>query len=66
VWLLGGFQVAVGSRTIGAKQCRLRKAAILVKVLALAPKRRLPRERVMELLWPGFGKEAASNNLRRH
>jgi len=65
VWLLGGFQVAVGSRTIGAKQWRLRKAAILVKVLALAPKRRLPRERVMELLWPGFGKEAASNNLRQ-
>jgi DNA-binding SARP family transcriptional activator len=65
VWLLGGFQVAVGSRTIGAKQWRLRKAAILVKVLALAPMRRLPRERVMELLWPGFGKEAASNNLRQ-
>src|SRR5919112_1288311 len=65
VWLLGGFQVAVGSRTLEAKQWRLRKAAILVKVLALAPMRRLPRERVMELLWPGFGKEAASNNLRQ-
>ena len=65
VWQLGGFQVAVGSRTLGAKQWRLRKAADLVKVLALAPKHRLPRERAMELLWPGFGKEAASNNLRQ-
>ena len=63
--MLGGFQVAVGSRTLGAKRWRLRKAADLVKVLALAPKHRLPRERAMELLWPDSGREAASNNLRR-
>ena len=65
VWLLGGFQVAVGSRTLGAKQWRLRKAADLIKVLWLAPKHRLPRERAMELLWPDSGKEADSNNLRQ-
>ena len=65
VWLLGGFRIAVDSRTLRAKQWRLRKAVDLVKVLALAPKHRLPRERAIELLWPGFGKEAASNNLRQ-
>ncbi len=30
VWLLGGFGVAVGSRTIENSQWRLRKAAVLV------------------------------------
>ena len=36
VWLLGGFRVSVGSRTIEADEWRLRKAAALVKGLALA------------------------------
>ena len=65
VRLLGGFRVAVGSRTIGEKQWRLRKAANLVKLLALEPLHRLHREQVMELLWPELSVEAAANNLYR-
>jgi DNA-binding SARP family transcriptional activator len=65
VWLLGGFRVSVGSRAIGQDAWRLRKAASLVKLLALAPGHRLHREQVMEALWPNLGLRAASNNLRQ-
>jgi predicted ATPase/DNA-binding SARP family transcriptional activator/DNA-binding CsgD family transcriptional regulator len=65
VWLLGSFRVSVGSQTIEQNQWRLRKAASLVKLLAIAPGHRLHREQVMNLLWPDLGMQAASNNLRR-
>src|SRR5919202_569953 len=65
VWLLGGFRVSVGSTTIGESQWRLRKAAALLKLLAIAPGHRLQRERLMELLWPEFGPKAAANNLHQ-
>jgi predicted ATPase/DNA-binding SARP family transcriptional activator/DNA-binding CsgD family transcriptional regulator len=65
VWLLGGFLVSVGARTIVDGEWRLRKAASLVKLLALAPDHRLHREQAMELLWPHLGRGAASNNLRQ-
>ncbi len=64
VRLLGGFSASVGSRTIHHDEWRLRKAAALMKVLALAPGHRLHREQAMDLLWPDSGKKAASNNLR--
>lgn len=65
VWLLGGFRVSVGSRTIEESQWRLRKAAALVKLLALAPRHRMHREQAMDLLWPELSKKATSNNLRQ-
>ena len=65
IWLLGGFRVSVGPRTIEKEDWRLRKAASLVKLLALAPSHRLHREQVMDLLWPNLGRRAASNNLRQ-
>ena len=65
IWLLGGFRVGVGSRTIPQDAWRLRKAAALVKLLALAPGHRLHREQVMDLLWPDSGRKAASNSLRK-
>jgi predicted ATPase/DNA-binding SARP family transcriptional activator/DNA-binding CsgD family transcriptional regulator len=63
--LLGGFEVSVGSRTIEEGAWRLRKAANLVKILALAGGNRLHREQVMYTLWPELGIRAASNNLRQ-
>jgi predicted ATPase/DNA-binding CsgD family transcriptional regulator len=63
VWLLGGFRVSVGERAIGEDEWRLRKAGSLLKLLALAPGHRLPRERAMDLLWPDLGPKAAANNL---
>jgi predicted ATPase/DNA-binding SARP family transcriptional activator len=65
VWLLGGFRVSVGPRTIEEHAWRLKKAAALVKLLALTPGHRLHREQVMDLLWPDSGRRAASNSLRR-
>src|SRR3712207_2330166 len=63
--LLGGFRVSVGERTIEETAWHLRKAANLVKLLALAPGHRLHREQIMDALWPDLGMSAASNNLRQ-
>jgi DNA-binding SARP family transcriptional activator len=63
VWLLGGFRVSVGSRSIGQEGWRLKKAGSVLKVLALAPGNQVHREQAMELLWPDLDPEAALNNL---
>jgi predicted ATPase/DNA-binding SARP family transcriptional activator/DNA-binding CsgD family transcriptional regulator len=63
--LLGGFRVSVGARVIREEEWRRKKAASLIKLLALAPGHRLHREQVMELLWPHLDPVAAPNNLRR-
>ncbi len=63
IWLLGGFRVLVGSRSIGEDEWRLKKAGSLLKLLALAPGHRLHREQAMDLLWPGLDPGAAANNL---
>lgn len=61
--LLGGFHVRVHDRDIPAVGWQRRKAAALVKLLALAPGHRLHREQVMELLWPDHEPEQAANSL---
>jgi predicted ATPase/DNA-binding SARP family transcriptional activator/DNA-binding CsgD family transcriptional regulator len=63
VWLLGRFRVSVGTHTVEEGAWRLRKAAALVKLLALAPGHHLHRERAMDLLWPDHGRHAAANSL---
>ncbi len=65
VRVLGGFEVVVDGRPVPADAWRSRRAADLVKVLALAPSHTLHREQVMELLWPELGAEAAGANLRK-
>src|SRR5918998_82824 len=63
IGLLGGFSVTVGDRKVDESAWRLRKAASLMKLLALSPGHRLHRERVMDLLWPDLDPRAATNNL---
>ena len=65
VWLLNGFRISVGRRVIGEDAWRLRKAKAMVKLLALSSGHRLHRERVLDLLWPSLGRQAAANNLRQ-
>ena len=65
VELLGGFRVTVGSRVVAEDSWRLRKAAALVKLLALEPNHRLHKEQAMDLLWPRLGPRSAANNLHR-
>ena len=55
----------MGARPIEESAWRLRKAANLVKLLALATGNRLHREQLMDTLWPELGISAASNNLRQ-
>ena len=50
--LLGGFSVVVDGRPVAAQAWTRRNAATLVKLLALRPGRRLPREQLIDLLWP--------------
>lgn len=63
VRVLGTFAVEVGERRFPAEVWRSRKAAALVKVLALAPGGRLHREQVLELLWPELDPGSGANNL---
>src|SRR5918995_4223105 len=63
IWLLGGFRISVGSRSIAEEEWHLRKAGSLLKVLALSPGHRLHREQAMEFLWPELDPKAALNNL---
>lgn len=63
--LLGDFRVTVGAHAVPDDRWRRRKPAALVKLLALAPGRRLLREQVMDLLWPELDPAAASANLRK-
>src|SRR5215216_3035314 len=64
IWLLGGFRTSVRHKAIEESEWRLRKAAKLVKLLALVPNHRMHRERAMDLLWPDLDPKAAANNLR--
>ena len=52
VTLLGRFEVALSGEPIAAGAWSRRHAAALVKLLALAPGRRLHREQVLDRLWP--------------
>src|SRR5690242_4683177 len=63
--LLGGFEVRVDSRPVPADAWPQRRAADLVKVLALAPGHRMPRDAVLEALWPTLTADAAAANLHK-
>ncbi len=63
--LLGAFSITVGGRVIPDDAWRLRKAKTLIKLLALAPERRLHADRATELLWAGREEASARNNLHQ-
>jgi DNA-binding SARP family transcriptional activator/tetratricopeptide (TPR) repeat protein len=50
--LLGRFEVAVDGNAVADSVWTRRQAATLVKLLALAPGRRLHREEVLDAVWP--------------
>jgi DNA-binding SARP family transcriptional activator len=61
--LLGRFAVHRAGRDIGDGAWVRRSASGLVKILALAPDRRLHRERVLDALWPDLLPEDAGPRL---
>jgi DNA-binding SARP family transcriptional activator/pimeloyl-ACP methyl ester carboxylesterase len=65
VRLLGAFEVRVDGRTVAAGEWRHRRAAELVKLLALAPGRRIHREQAIDALWPRMSLVVAAPNLRK-
>ncbi len=65
IGLLGVFSISVGDSVIADDAWRLRKAKTLIKLLALAPERRLHVEEAGELLWAGRDPDSARNNLHQ-
>src|SRR5581483_852108 len=63
--VLGGFSATVDGVEVPQKAWRLKKARELVKLLAVAPGRRLHREQVMDVLWRELAPAAAANNLHQ-
>ncbi|HEY5786883.1 MAG TPA: AAA family ATPase [Microlunatus sp.] len=63
--LLGRFEVRVEGVPVPAGEWRRRQAAALVKLLALAPRRTLHREQVIDSLWPGLTVEDAAARLHK-
>ena len=63
VRLLGGFAVSVDGADIAADRWPSLRAAQLVQLLSLAPRQRLPRERVIDTLCPQLGPDADAANL---
>ncbi len=63
--VLGAFSITVGSSLVPEDAWRLRKAKTLIKLLALAPERRLHADWVTELLWAGCNDASGRNNLHQ-
>ncbi len=65
IQLLGRFSVAIDGVPISGDAWRSRRAADVLKLLALAPAHRVHRTEVMETLWPESDPEASGTNLRK-
>lgn len=61
--LLGSFEVQLGERILLAQDWPRKKAAALLKRLAL--ERRLLKDQAIEFLWPDAGLDTGANNLYR-
>src|SRR5436309_9629586 len=65
IQLLGRFSVVIDGVPISGDAWRSRRAADVVKLLALAPAHRMHRTELMEALWPESDPEASGTNLRK-
>jgi predicted ATPase/DNA-binding SARP family transcriptional activator len=63
--LLGTFSVVVDGELVPDDAWRLRKAKTLIKLLALAPERRLHADQAAAALWPDRDQAATRNNLHQ-
>ena len=65
IQLLGRFEVRVDSRPVPEDAWPQKRAADLVKLLALSRGHRMPRDQVLEMLWPRLAPEAGAANLHK-
>ena len=63
--LLGAFTVALDDVVVSAEDWPSQRSAQLVQLLALAEGHRVPREQVIDALWPQLEPEAGGANLRK-
>jgi len=65
VQLLGGFAVRIDGAELPPERWPSQRAAQLVQLLSLQPRRRLARDQVVDALWPQLDPDAGSANLRK-
>ena len=65
VKLLGCFEVSVDGAAIGADRWPSLRAAHLLQLLSLQPRRRIARDMAIDALWPQLDPEAGAANLRK-
>lgn len=65
VHLLGRFAVAVDGAAISGNDWLSRRAADVVKLLAMTPGHRIHRAQVIDALWPDSDPQAGGTNLRK-
>lgn len=65
IQLLGPFSVSVDGIPVAPHAWRSRRAADVVKLLALAPAHRMHRIEAMEAMWPESDPELSGTNLRK-
>ena len=63
--LLGGFAARIDGAALPPERWPSLRAAQLVQLLALQPRRRLTRDQVVDALWPQLEPDAGSANLRK-
>src|SRR5512142_1197119 len=63
--LLGEFRAEIDGGPVSRDDWRQRRAASLVKLLALSPRRSLTREQVIEELWPEVAPDSGGSNVRK-
>src|SRR5687767_8060263 len=65
IQVLCGFAVSIDRKPVSEGAWRQRRAADLVKLLALGPRHRLHREQVIDALWRDLPVEAGAANLHK-
>lgn len=63
--MLGAFGVTVDGDEVPPTAWPQRRSADLVKLLALEPVHRLPRDRIIDTLWPHLSAESGAANLHK-
>ncbi len=63
VKLFGGLEVNVGGRVVTEREWRKRKARLLFAMLVIRGGQDVPRDQVLDYLWPDMDEARAKNNL---
>lgn len=63
VRVLGGLEVTVDGRSIAERDWRKRKARLLFVMIALRRGSEIPRDELLDQLWPDLDEERAKNNF---